>query len=161
MTEIEKNYYQERDALRGKVDELKAIIEAQPNKEYKLEGKGVKVNFGLVWIEMCEVTKLVLIGESNIPSVCNDCSHSFYINLCSTKEIEAIYNAVMDDLEEERIIHTIYGDYRILNDGCLLRAVSVGDPSFFFSFGQGTSEEDMIADIERNWEESYEQGDVD
>jgi len=98
MIERQKEYYKKMDSLKGKIDELKAVIMAQPNKEYILECKGVKVNFGLSWTDICEVSKLVLIGESNIPSVCNDCGSKFYINLCCPKEIESIYNAVMDDL---------------------------------------------------------------
>ena len=97
MTKLQREHEEKKKELKGKINELQAVIMAQPNKEYSLAGKGIAVDFGFSWIEMFEVTRLVLIGDN--PSVCNNVNHAFYLNLCPPRKIEAIYNAVMDDLE--------------------------------------------------------------
>jgi hypothetical protein len=98
MTKLQREYEEKKKELQGKINELQAVIMAQPNREYNLAGKGIVVDFGLSWIEMCEVKRLVFIGDK--PSVCNYINHAFYLSLCPPRKIEAIYNAIMDDLEE-------------------------------------------------------------
>ena len=162
MTKQQKKYLEEKKCYLGKIEELKAIVTSMPSKEYNLSGKNVMADFGIFYADVRKVSKLAFADSPTMLSVFDEKGlMRFDITTCTNKEIKAIYNAVMDDLESEFIINTKRGDFYIKTDEYgLLYAVSVHDECGYFLFGKNTSEEEMISGIEHEYEESYELGDV-
>lgn len=60
----------------------------------------------------------------------------------------------------QTVIKTIRGNYRIVDDGEVLLAIDETDNNAYFTFAHGTTNEEMVEDIERIYEESFEEGDV-
>lgn len=51
----------------------------------------------------------------------------------------------------EKTIKTVRGEFRIVDDGETLLAVSTTDDNFYFTFAYGTTDAEMIEDIEREF----------